>query len=371
MFSVTNVYLAAIIHGVLQIAVLLFHKRGNRKANQILAFLIGLLVLLLWNVFVKYAGLPLYLRSVDALGLWTSPFLWGPALYFYVGTITLERDVKPSDFAKHFAVAGALFVAKYVLQGLMFAGIISQPFIDVFNNIGLMALYIHLTIYFFTCFQMLREYDQKLKLNFSEIEKLNLSWLRALVGIFAAVIAFDMCLTVPGVLRQEPIHLYSVYLFAESLAVFAIGYFSILHTNVLHPTEQLVSKPRYEGSPIDEALSVELAQKLVSVMDRSKPYMNNELRLADLAELVGVSPYYLSQVINEQHGKNFYDFVNEYRAKHAAELLAGDEKSNITKVAYDAGFNNRVSFNNAFKKHMGMTPSQYRSVSAGQEMASA
>lgn len=49
-------------------------------------------------------------------------------------------------------------------------------------------------------------------------------------------------------------------------------------------------KPKYQSSPLDDQLSENLVTKLESVMQESKPYKDNNLKLEDLAELVGVSP---------------------------------------------------------------------------------
>jgi AraC-like DNA-binding protein len=169
-----------------------------------------------------------------------------------------------------------------------------------------------------------------------------------------------MVLVVPAVLRQENIPYLNFIMLAESVAIFAIGYFSLVHSGLLLTPSTDQATPKYSGSPIDANLSSELMTQLKRIMKDEKPYLQNELNLSDLSELVGVSPYYLSQVINEQSKKNFYDFINEYRTQYAAKILVNSEKTTITAIAFEAGFNNRVSFNNAFKKYIGMTPSQYR-----------
>ena len=72
-----------------------------------------------------------------------------------------------------------------------------------------------------------------------------------------------------------------------------------------------------------------------------------------------VQPHHISQVINELEEKHFSDYINTYRIEDAKKmLLASDHK--IIHVAYDTGFNNKASFNNAFKKHTGMSPTQYK-----------
>lgn len=357
MFTVSNIFLAAIIHGLLQVAVLLFNRHGNVQANRLLAVLIGLLSMSLWNLLISKLGLPRYLHTIDYFN-WISPFFWGPVLYLYVGVVSDQIRLSKPVLLAHVSFGLAVFVIDTGLQLLSPADFRAQHY-GVFNDIRLLVFYVQLSLYLFASYQLLKSYDRLIKENYSNIRGLTLAWLQRMVVIFAAILVVDMCLIVPAVLREQQIPYFSAIMIAEAIAIFAIGYLYLYHSGaLLQATEN--SKPRYHGSPLDPELSAQLMRKLETVMVKAEPFTNNDLRLSDLAELVDVSPYYLSQVINEQAARNFYDFVNAYRVKRAAEILAEEEKANITKVAFEAGFNNRTSFTNAFKRHIGMTPSQYR-----------
>ena len=95
-------------------------------------------------------------------------------------------------------------------------------------------------------------------------------------------------------------------------------------------------------------------------MDEEKPYLSPNLRLATLADQLQLSTHHLSQIINENLDSNFYDFINQYRIKAAQKLIEEKPHYTLLQVAIEVGFNNKTSFNNAFKKHGGMSPSQYR-----------
>jgi AraC-like DNA-binding protein len=86
------------------------------------------------------------------------------------------------------------------------------------------------------------------------------------------------------------------------------------------------------------------------------------LRLTDLAALVGLHAHELSQVINQSFAQSYNDFVNRYRVEEAKRLLSDParEADSLLTLAFEAGFNNKTSFNEAFKKHAGMTPSRFR-----------
>ena len=96
-------------------------------------------------------------------------------------------------------------------------------------------------------------------------------------------------------------------------------------------------------------------------MSEEELFKNNELLINDLAAKLDIHPNYLSQVINEKEGKNFYEFVNSYRLKEFKRLIALPEYKRFTllSVAFECGFNSKSSFNRYFKKETGQTPSQY------------
>lgn len=97
-------------------------------------------------------------------------------------------------------------------------------------------------------------------------------------------------------------------------------------------------------------------------MVANKPYLEGDLVLPQLAQQLGISANYLSQVINEQLKVNFYDFVNGYRVEEAMRLMrdTAKEKANILNIALDSGFNSKSAFYTAFKKATSMTPTQFR-----------
>ncbi|MGC9332473.1 MAG: helix-turn-helix domain-containing protein, partial [Bacteroidales bacterium] len=67
----------------------------------------------------------------------------------------------------------------------------------------------------------------------------------------------------------------------------------------------------------------------------------------------------LSQIINQQAGVNFYDFVNKYRIEEFLHIAKKNKNFSLLAMALDAGFNSKSSFNYIFKKQKGLSPSQY------------
>ena len=99
--------------------------------------------------------------------------------------------------------------------------------------------------------------------------------------------------------------------------------------------------------------------QLLNYMQDHKPYLDETLTLQNLAVQTEIPAKRLSEIINKQIGKHFFDFINNYRIEASKKLL---KESNLTvqQIMYEVGFNSKSSFNTAFKKSTSLTPSSYR-----------
>ena len=103
-------------------------------------------------------------------------------------------------------------------------------------------------------------------------------------------------------------------------------------------------------------------EKVENAILVERMYRNPELTLTDLANHLGTNPSLLSKIINRSFGKNFNDYVNQYRVLEVKENLADPQNAHLTimSLAYDAGFNSKATFNRAFKKFTGDNPKTYQ-----------
>jgi AraC-like DNA-binding protein len=97
-------------------------------------------------------------------------------------------------------------------------------------------------------------------------------------------------------------------------------------------------------------------------MQDEKPYLNAELTIQDLSSALNISKHHLTQVLNHSIGKNFFNFINEYRIEAVKKKIEDKKFAHLTllAIAYDCGFNSKSSFNNIFKQYTGLTPSEYK-----------
>ncbi|MEZ4810668.1 MAG: helix-turn-helix domain-containing protein [Allomuricauda sp.] len=147
------------------------------------------------------------------------------------------------------------------------------------------------------------------------------------------------------------------------ISVMIAAYFAFNYPDIFQGKSigEVVPFMKYKKTGLSKKYSKELKESLLDHMIKEKPFLNRELRLDDLANSLGIARHHASQIINEHFDANFFDFINLYRVEEAIKLL--EEKKdlvNLAEIGFLSGFNNTVSFNKAFKKSTGVTPSKFR-----------
>lgn len=121
------------------------------------------------------------------------------------------------------------------------------------------------------------------------------------------------------------------------------------------------TEEKYKTNNMSHEECKRLEEKLDAVMSREKPYTNQDLKIADLADLMGVSAYTLSYFFNQYLKCNYYDYVNDLRIAEFKRLvdLGEHTKYTLNALVELCGFGSRASFFRNFKKATGITPSEY------------
>jgi len=119
---------------------------------------------------------------------------------------------------------------------------------------------------------------------------------------------------------------------------------------------------KYQKSSLSEKEKAAIHQKIVKEMEENRYFAGNLASLSDLAHTIKESSHHVSQVINEVMGKGFFEMLAWYRVEEAKRLIRADPEAKLTveDIAEQVGYNSKSSFNTAFKKHSGQTPSQFR-----------
>ncbi len=154
-------------------------------------------------------------------------------------------------------------------------------------------------------------------------------------------------------------HMLAAYI---SFAIYLTS-FSVMRNSGFFQQASLAEAPRkYKGSSVSPDLHQQTLQKLKDLMEKEKLYCRADFSLPELAQRLGVSVHALSQVINEGMGKSFFEMSAVYRVEEAKRLLRDQPHVKVEEIAEQVGYLSKSSFNTAFKKLTGKTPSEYRSI---------
>ena len=134
--------------------------------------------------------------------------------------------------------------------------------------------------------------------------------------------------------------------------------------------------PRPEAAPLaivrNDAAEAALARRVVDAMAGQSLWKREGLGIGGLARALGTQEYLLRRAINRHLGyRNFNDFLHDYRLKDAARRLGDPTESHlpVLTIALDCGYGSIGPFNRAFKARFGVTPTQYRNLSAEGSLA--
>lgn len=142
---------------------------------------------------------------------------------------------------------------------------------------------------------------------------------------------------------------------------FVVRYIKILQNKARKIFDMPEKHEKYKGSRISKTQSDAIIQDLIRHMEQNKPYLNSELKLADLAHEINYHVNELSQVLNQDLNQSFSDFVNKYRVEEVKRRMEDKEYEKYTFVAISqqCGFNSKTSFYRIFRNETGKTPADY------------
>ncbi len=391
-----------LVGGALQglfLTFLLATRKANRLANKLLATLILLIsaqsVLVAFDTRAFFLAFP----HLSKIG-WLLPTLFAPLIYLFIKKLTAKRPcLKPFDFI-HFLpfLITLVYLLPYFVKSkaekIAYLTDFERARKDDFGFLGQVTLFLIL-LYLVLAWWELKKYRQEMVNTFSEVEQIRLQWLRQFIYavlsiLFVAAVAFYAQKWEVPVLTA--IYRYHIHYFGVVFLIYWVGYKTLSQPRIFldksvakrkkaavdeKPTSTLLTLSAEENQSLGKlppltnqkyqksVLKLEDSQlyldQLLELMAQEKPYRQSNITIQELADSMQIPKHHLSQVINERLGKNFYDFINQYRVAEAQLLLVNPKYRHLTNlaVAEEAGFNSKATFNAVFKKQTGQTPSEY------------
>ncbi len=298
--------------------------------------------------------------------------LFGPLLYLYVRSHIHNREVFSNKSLLHFFpflikliyMLPLYFMSRedkiYVLENYTFAGEFN---VDLQSLIIGGTETIHLVIYLTISILLIKKtFNRTVKISNGKSQR-SLSIINKLLIGLGCCLALWYFYTITIFLNVP----YSIVIdysitFSAGFFVYAIGYVALRSSGSFTDSLTIFSKNKYEKSALSDELIEKYTKSLINSMELSSLYLDGDLTLNKLAKELKISSHNLSQIFNIHLRTNFFDFVNGYRIKTACAKLADPDYLNqtILSIALDSGFNNKTSFNTAFKKHTGQTPTEFK-----------
>lgn len=340
------------------IELLLISKKNKSASDNVLTLWMFLMVLNLFLFYIQYTGDIYHVPFLLGIGM-PLPLLHGVFLYFYVCMLTNQFPKNKKLLFLHFIPVSTMYlylipffilppeqkIQIYKNQGAGY---------ELFNMIKSFVLSFSGMFYVVWSAMLLRKHRNNIREQFSDLHNVNLQWLQVLTiglgSIWFLVIVFG----------SDTLIFEAVVIF-----IFFIGFFGVRQTDIFTQSEVLSNdieqKNKYAKSGLTEEASEKLHSQLLQLMKEEELFKKSDLSISELSSKLDVHPNYLSQIINQKEGKNFYDFVNMYRIEEFKRLITIPKNQQLTllSLAYDCGFNSKSSFNRYFKKATGQTPSEY------------
>jgi AraC-like DNA-binding protein len=209
---------------------------------------------------------------------------------------------------------------------------------------------------------LIRKYGAKAEQFYSDLEdgKYNNARLLNLSIIIMSIASF--CFTAIGreFLMSQDTMIYSGWS-VFSIMLFIIGYMGIKQKPI-NPTFELETASNDESwlEEIPLATQKKILDKILAQFDEKKIYLNSQLTIMDVAQLVGTNRSYISGLINRQYNQNFCSFVNNYRLEELKEIIHNSPDSTNDILAENSGFGSVISLKRAIQATAGISITEWK-----------
>jgi len=398
-----NAYSSPLLFGFMQgwiYALLLWvrARREERLSDWLLGWVLIGLSLNIWEYMLGFGGIEILWRELEFFPR-SLAFLLPALCYFYLKS-QLNADFRFTWQDSWHAVPFLLYVVYHISVFSMGPAFVERwkatvhyPYhisdVETIIGIGQDVYYLMLSL------RLYRQYRAWIKTQFSDTETISFRWFRNFLIALTATFLFSLIMLILDLLLNLT---FWQEWWDELAGVFIIYYVSIhgyaqvqpgrrlLFAETPAPAQTAAIKPlpdEAEEEPVRRSKSVQEAgglarqvnktptlsgtdlvswrDTLLTYMENERPYLDPDLSLNDLARRLKTNTSILSPVINAGTGKNFNDFVNQYRvdAFKQQALDPANGHLSLLGIALDCGFNSKATFNRAFRKLTGQSPREF------------
>ncbi|RDC63449.1 helix-turn-helix domain-containing protein [Adhaeribacter pallidiroseus] len=352
-------------------SLLILARSIKQPSIQFLTFFLLTISFWLFGIIVKDVTLGLYYPILNWL-----PFNFtltlGPSVFFYVKSVCYPEWKSSKKDYLHYLPLIIHVTAQtfYIWEG--YTDGVQQPNLtniyEIINPVVELLTTSSIIVYIALSLKEINLFQIELNLHFSNAGKYKLDWLikdlRAFAVMWVLWVPFTLYDYLLNNYELPATHYYTVYFLIAATAIW-MGIETLLRPAL---TVDLPPQPNYEKQPDKEQPNaiplpelVEKSEWLNREITRGQQYLNPELTLRMLAVELDIHHNTLTRIINQGAGKNFSDYINEYRINEVKRKAMNSSYNHLTLegIAYECGFNSKSTFIRSFKKLAGMPPAAY------------
>ncbi|MCF6436751.1 helix-turn-helix transcriptional regulator [Pseudoalteromonas sp. MMG022] len=337
-------------------------------------FLAGLLLLLQLNVLGElflYSGAYQYAPALVGAQL-PIRMLLGPALYLYAYAC-MSANSAPSQRTYLIALTGPVLAILPMLPfvfGLSSAEklALADPLtrnpehykLALFMCVGTMLVFVVFTgVYLAATLQLHRRHCLQLMDKFSSIERQSMAWFKVVLILWGLAWFMYSVEYVMVFFGWRWFGTGIVLPLFEAVVLIAFAHLALKQAVLDDSEKGKPNESETRTTTLSEQRMTQISAKLKKVMFEDHIFMDEELSLNKLSSAIGISENHISETLSQYLQMNFFHFVNSYRIELAKTLLLTTDKL-VSTIVYEVGFNSKSTFNTAFKKQTGLTPSAFK-----------
>ena len=343
--------IAVIAQGVFLSLLLWTLKKGDPVANKLLGIVVFLMTYYTFVFFINDSGYKMRVGTLFLTGYSLVPLI-PMTLYFYLKRM-VRNEPLPSLFPH---------LVPFLVQFIVWLPNNTDGFYYLIHPADYQKYYTLTTVrigsFVHMCLFVGYIYASFRSIDLVGVSKEKLSWVRRVRWLYLLTGAIFILGTLCLWLFDWNLARYIFFSFL-ALFIYVIGYSGFAGPGLVFREAADIVKPKYYSSNISSRQSGEIYTQLQQLMLDSKPFLNANLKLTDVAKALETSPHHLSRAVNENFQGSFQDYLNAYRVNEAKIILRSSSPPKMLAVALDSGFGNKVSFYKHFKKVTKLLPSEF------------
>lgn len=274
----------------------------------------------------------------------------GPLIYFFVRSIVHDNELTVKHKIAHFLPMVTSLPFTQHTQIIIAIGSLSQ------------------IIYLFFSFKLLNRYHTILKSVSADADSMALVWIEKALLCFTVILVTDLIRLNLQTNINIPIEVKMAWYFINTLVLFCVSLF-LLYKAIKKPHlfngmisyGKLLGEPQTDTKTSDLSTATAIFKTIESLIIDEALFKQQRLTISDVAHKSGLNIKDLSWAINMVAEKNFSEYINALRIKYMKNKLDSSKGRNhkLLDLAFESGFSSKSTFNNVFKRELGVTPTQY------------